>query len=118
MSWCQTRGCTLPQYHRGICTGPLSADARARAEAYLARPCTTPGCAVTLHHEVCVTPVDGGRRVSLTPGLGEFTPWPVTMRHGRREVTLWGLIRGVCTSPLGALFGLALLALCWLAGCA
>lgn len=50
-------------------------DARRRAEAHFARPCPTPNCTLTMHHEVCVTPLDGGGvRVSLTPEFG-FTPW-------------------------------------------
>lgn len=138
MSVCATPGCLLPRYHRGICTGPLQADARARAEAALSRPCSTPGCGMTLRHEVCVTRGPNGRRVSLNRtvadlltegaerdlrqgakrgpyGPGEFTPY--TARPGRR-VGLWALVRAACTTPLGAMFGLLLLALLWLSGCA
>lgn len=134
---CTTPGCRLHRHHTGICAvatpreqGPLMTDARARAEAYLARPCTTPGCGLTLRHEVCVTRMDGGRRVSLTErdltqgakrgpyAPGEFTPWPVTMRHGRPVLTAWGILKASATSPLGVLYGLALLVLLWLSGCA
>lgn len=87
------------------------------------------------HRGICTVPTPEGIRVHLTerdvkqgvkqapygPGLHsgrEYTAYEVTVRNGRRVITMGALIRGVCTSPLGALFGLALLALCWLAGCA
>lgn len=68
------------------------------------------------HTGVCAVPVPGGTRVHLTPGRGELTPWP--SRPGARRLTLGAFLGAVCTSPLGALFGLALLALLWLSGCA
>ncbi len=47
---------------------------------------------------------------------GEFTPWQV--EPGARRLTIGALAGAVFRSPLGALYGLALLVLLWLSGCA
>lgn len=123
---CGTSGCTLPLAHLGMCRvqgayqpfgatpGPYQPAGHPDPRTV---PCRTPGCGRAAHDGVCLTPVPGGTRVSLPYGPGEFTAWPVTVgRPG--QLTPWAFFRAVCTSPLGAFFGLALLVLCWLAGCA
>lgn len=79
--------------------------------------CTVHGCTLYFGHlgKCQLAPL---RPVIAAPavvyGPGEFTPWQG--REGR--LTIWGILRTLASSPLGAMGGLALLLLCWLAGCA
>jgi hypothetical protein len=47
---------------------------------------------------------------------GELTLWAA--RPGQESLGIWGLLRSFAGSPVGAMWALGLLVLCWLSGCA
>jgi len=102
---CSNPGCTLHWTHKGAC--------------FPNQMCGTRGCSRPFAHPgICAGPsardlLAGAKRAPYGPG--EFTPYAPA---GADRVTLWTLAGAACSSPLGALFGLALLVLLWLSGCA
>lgn len=56
------------------------------------------------------------RQARALAEAGTLTLWRVPADSP--QLGLWGLLRTCAYSPVGAMLGLALLALCWLSGCA